>query len=155
MGLGRAEAILMKKIELWVRWQIAVFMDRFDDTCWADLVLWAMFPENYDFVEILDVRGTAGQCEKMGSEPYCGANGMVADADLMTSFNQAMLLVGESMADQFPALLEIAQASAAATGQAVGFMLDSLVTGKSAHGIDNADYEFRNQDLTFPAGPVQ
>lgn len=57
------------------------------------------------------------------------ANGMVADADLMTSYNQAMLLVGESMADQFPALLEIAQASAAATGQEVGFMLDSLVTG--------------------------
>lgn len=57
------------------------------------------------------------------------ANGMVSDAELMESYNQALLLVGESMADQFPALLEIAQASAAATGEEVGFMLDSLVTG--------------------------
>lgn len=57
------------------------------------------------------------------------ANGMISDADLMTSYNEAMLLVGDSMADQFPALLEIASASAAATGQSVGFMLDSLVKG--------------------------
>lgn len=57
------------------------------------------------------------------------ANGMVTDADLMESYNNAMLLVGESMADKFPDLLQIAQASAAATGEDVNFMLDSLVTG--------------------------
>jgi len=57
------------------------------------------------------------------------ANGMVTDASLMESYNSAMLLVGESMADKFPALLQIAQASAAATGQDVGFLLDSLVKG--------------------------
>jgi|GEM_PF-6939641 len=57
------------------------------------------------------------------------ANGMVTDAALMESYNNAMLLVGESMADKFPDLLRIAQASAAATGQDVGFMLDSLVKG--------------------------
>jgi phage-related protein len=57
------------------------------------------------------------------------SNGMVSDADLMTSYNEAMLLVGDSMATQFPALLEIAQASASATGEDVGFMLDSLVKG--------------------------
>lgn len=57
------------------------------------------------------------------------SNGMVNDADLMTSYNEAMLLVGDSMATQFPALLEIAQASASATGEDVGFMLDSLVKG--------------------------
>ena len=57
------------------------------------------------------------------------SRGMITDADLMTSYNEAMLLVGDSMADQFPALLNIASASAAATGQDVGFMLDSLVKG--------------------------
>ncbi len=57
------------------------------------------------------------------------ANGMVSDAELMQSYNQAMLLVGEGMADKFPALLQIAQASAAATGESVGFLLDSLVRG--------------------------
>jgi len=57
------------------------------------------------------------------------SHGMVSDAGLMESYNNAMLLVGESMADKFPALLQIAQASAAATGQDVGFLLDSLVKG--------------------------
>jgi len=57
------------------------------------------------------------------------ANGMVTDVGLMESYNSAMLLVGESMADKFPELLKIAQASAAATGEDVGFLLDSLVKG--------------------------
>jgi hypothetical protein len=57
------------------------------------------------------------------------AKGMVTDVSLMESFNKSMLLVGEGMADKLPKLLEIAQASAAATGEDVGFMLDSLVTG--------------------------
>lgn len=57
------------------------------------------------------------------------AKGMVTDVSLMESFNKSMLLVGEGMATKLPKLLEIAQASAAATGQDVGFLLDSLVTG--------------------------
>jgi len=57
------------------------------------------------------------------------SKGMITDASLMESFNKSMLLVGEGMADKMPKLLEIAQASAAATGQDVGFLLDSLVTG--------------------------
>lgn len=57
------------------------------------------------------------------------AKGMVTDVSLMESFNKSMLLVGEGMADKLPKLLEIAQASAAATGEDVGFLLDSLVTG--------------------------
>lgn len=57
------------------------------------------------------------------------SNYMIEDADLMESYNNALLLVGEGMADKFPQLLGIAQASAAATGEDVGFMLDSLVKG--------------------------
>ena len=57
------------------------------------------------------------------------SNYMIEDADLMESYNNALLLVGESMADKFPDLLGIAQASAAATGEDVNFMLDSLVKG--------------------------
>lgn len=57
------------------------------------------------------------------------AKGMVTDVSLMESFNKSMLLVGEGMATKLPKLLEIAQASAAATGEDVGFLLDSLVTG--------------------------
>lgn len=57
------------------------------------------------------------------------SKGMVTDVSLMESFNKSMLLVGEGMATKLPKLMEIAQASAAATGQDVGFLLDSLVTG--------------------------
>lgn len=79
------------------------------------------------FENLAATAGTSG-AEVLASM-RAASRGMVSDADLMTSYNEAMLLVGESMATKFPALLEIAQASAAATGQDVGFMLDSLVKG--------------------------
>lgn len=73
--------------------------------------------------------GAGASADEVLASMRDASRGMVSDADLMTSYNEAMLLVGESMATKFPALLEIAQASAAATGQDVGFMLDSLVKG--------------------------
>lgn len=77
-----------------------------------------------------NLAASAGQsADEVLESMRAASNGMVTDASLMESYNSAMLLVGESMADKFPALLQIAQASAAATGQDVGFLLDSLVKG--------------------------
>lgn len=67
--------------------------------------------------------------DEMLSSLRDASKGMITDVSLMESFNKSMLLVGEGMADKLPKLLEIAQASAAATGEDVGFLLDSLVTG--------------------------
>jgi hypothetical protein len=60
------------KLYKWIRWQIALLLNKFSDTCWADLVVWAIYPENHDFHEVFWKRGTAGQCEHLGAEPYCG-----------------------------------------------------------------------------------
>lgn len=57
------------------------------------------------------------------------SKGMITDTDLMKSFNEAVMLTGDTMGTEFPRLMEIAQASAVATGQDMGFMLDSLVKG--------------------------
>lgn len=67
--------------------------------------------------------------EEMLSSLRDASKGMITDVSLMESFNKSMLLVGEGMATKLPKLMEIAQASAAATGEDVGFLLDSLVTG--------------------------
>ena len=59
-------------IQEWIRWKIADLMNRFSDVCWADLCSWAAYPKNYPFREIFEMRGTAGQCARLGGEPYCG-----------------------------------------------------------------------------------
>lgn len=55
-----------------LRWWIANLMNRYDDTCWVDLALWAINPEFHPFDEIRDLRHTAGHCARMGCVPYCG-----------------------------------------------------------------------------------
>lgn len=52
-----------------IRWVIARIMDRSPDTCWASLVIWAIYPDEHPFLEILELRHTAGRC---GDSPYCG-----------------------------------------------------------------------------------
>lgn len=56
----------------WLRWRIALWMNRYQDTCWAELVMWYVCPELHPFAEILEMRGTAGGCERRGELPYCG-----------------------------------------------------------------------------------
>ena len=56
----------------WLRWKIALLMNRLSDTCWADLVSWAAYPDLHDFKEIFIMRHTSGQCERLGAVPYCG-----------------------------------------------------------------------------------
>lgn len=58
-------------ISEWLRWKIAVFMDRYRDTCWADLVLWAN-DGGAGWAKIFGIRNTAGHCARLGEIPYCG-----------------------------------------------------------------------------------
>jgi len=55
-----------------LRWFLARLLNRFGDTCWVDLVLWAINPGHHPFSEILEMRNTAGLCESRGETPYCG-----------------------------------------------------------------------------------
>jgi len=58
-----------------------------------------------------------------------GSAGMVSNRDLMLSFNQAAGLVSTDFAVQLPDAMGYLGKVAAATGQDMGFMLDSLVKG--------------------------
>lgn len=58
-----------------------------------------------------------------------GSAGMVSNRDLMLSFNKAAQLVSEDFATQLPDAMQYLQKVSAATGQDIGFLLDSLVTG--------------------------
>lgn len=58
-----------------------------------------------------------------------GSSGMIANRDLMMSFNQAAQLVSVDFATQLPEAMGYLGKVAAATGQDMGFMLDSLVKG--------------------------
>ena len=56
----------------WIRWLIANWMNRYPDTCWCDLGMWAEFPESHPWSEIHEMRGTVGRCDEMGEHSYCG-----------------------------------------------------------------------------------
>jgi hypothetical protein len=58
-----------------------------------------------------------------------GSAGMIANRNLMMSFNKASQLVSTDFAVQLPEAMGYLSKVAAATGQDMGFMLDSLVTG--------------------------
>lgn len=73
--------------------------------------------------------GVSGGADKMLASLRKGSAGMVADVDLMKSYNSAAQLVGKSFADQLPSAFQYLGKVAAASGQDMGFMLDSLVKG--------------------------
>lgn len=58
-----------------------------------------------------------------------GSNGMIAQRDLMTSFNKAAQLVGVDFAQKLPDAMKYLGKVAGATGQDMSFLLDSLVVG--------------------------
>lgn len=58
-----------------------------------------------------------------------GSGGTVAARDLMESFNKAASLVSLEFATDLPSAMELVSKAAAATGQDMGFLMDSLVTG--------------------------
>jgi hypothetical protein len=61
-----------KRLEKWIRMKIAEFLDRREDTCWAELAMWALFPECHDFREIFDGLPRRGGCERRDESNYCG-----------------------------------------------------------------------------------
>jgi len=58
-----------------------------------------------------------------------GSAGMVAQKDLMKTYNLAAQLVGTTFANQLPDAMGYLQKVSAATGQDMGFMLESLTRG--------------------------
>lgn len=66
-------APMLLKLRTWFRWKIAHFLNRYLDVCWAELVPWAMI-DTFDrpFLDILEIRGSAGQCFRHGETAYCG-----------------------------------------------------------------------------------
>lgn len=57
------------------------------------------------------------------------SRGTISDLKLMTKTNQAMILLGKESVSEIPKLIEIARASAKATGESVDFLFDSIVLG--------------------------
>lgn len=58
-----------------------------------------------------------------------GSSGMIPARDLMLSFNKAASLVGTEFATQLPDAMQYLGKVSASTGQDMGFLMDSLVTG--------------------------
>lgn len=58
-----------------------------------------------------------------------GSLGMVRDAELMRSYNEATQLVSQSFADDLPDAMGYLSQVSAATGQDMGYLINSLTTG--------------------------
>lgn len=74
-------------------------------------------------------QGITGDSEAAMDALREGALGMVSDAALMENYNTAAQLVGKTFADQLPDAMGYLGKVSAATGQDMGFMLDSLTKG--------------------------
>ncbi len=86
-----------------------------------------------------------------------GAAGLATNRDLMTSFNKAAALVGNDFAVQLPDAMQFLGRVAQATGQDLGFLLDSLVVGVgrlSPMILDNLGIQVALSDATAKAAEM-
>lgn len=86
-----------------------------------------------------------------------GSNGMVAQRDLMLSYNKAASLVSVDFANKLPDAMQYLGKVSAATGQDMGFLLDSLVTGVgrvSPMILDNLGIQVALSDATARASEM-
>ena len=86
-----------------------------------------------------------------------GSTGMVAQRDLMMTYNQAAQLVSTTFANQLPEAMGYLGKVSAATGQDMGFMLDSLVKGVgrlSPMILDNLNVQVQLSDATARASAM-
>ena len=86
-----------------------------------------------------------------------GSAGMVANRDLMMSFNQAAQLVSTDFAVQLPDAMQYLSKVSGATGQDMGFMLDSLVKGVgrlSPMILDNLGIQVNLEEATAQAAEM-
>jgi len=74
-------------------------------------------------------QGITGDAGETMAALRAGSLGMVKDADLMQQYNLAASLVGKTFADELPDAMGYLSKVAAATGQDMGYMMDSLVRG--------------------------
>jgi len=70
-------------------------------------------------------RGLGGSIEEMRE----GSMGMIADVDLMKSFNTAASLVSEDFAKKLPDAMGYLTKVSASTGESMTYMMDSIVRG--------------------------
>ena len=73
--------------------------------------------------------GITGDADTMLASLRAGSQGMATDAALMASYNSAAQLVGKTFADELPGAMGYLGQVSAATGQDMGYMIDSLVKG--------------------------
>lgn len=86
-----------------------------------------------------------------------GSLGMVRDADLMKSYNQAAQLVSKEFADQLPEAMKYTNKVAMATGEDQAYMIDSLVKGVgrlSPMILDNLGIQVALSDATARASEM-
>jgi hypothetical protein len=85
------------------------------------------------------------------------SNGMVRDTELMKSYNLAAQLVGKEFADKLPDAMGYLQKVAAATGQDMSYMMDSLVRGvgrMSPMILDNLGIQVTLEEATAEAAAM-
>ena len=83
-----------------------------------------------------------------------GSAGMVSQRDLMLSFNNAAQLVSTDFAEQLPDAMQYLTKVSAATGDSVGYLMDSLVTGVgrlSVPILDNLKIQVSQAEATARA----
>jgi len=79
------------------------------------------------FYNIAEASGESG--DKMLAALQKGSSGMITQRDLMEKYNLAAQLVGDQFANQLPGAMGYLSKVSAATGEDMGFMMDSLVRG--------------------------
>jgi phage-related protein len=104
------------------------------------------------FNGIAEAAGVGG--DEMLAALQKGSEGMITNRDLMMSFNKASQLVGEDFAKKLPDAMGFLGKVAQATGEDMGFMMDSLVTGVgrlSPMILDNLGIQVTLADATAAA----
>lgn len=86
-----------------------------------------------------------------------GSAGMVSQRDLMLTYNKAAQLVSKDFANQLPDAMQYVGKVAAATGQDMGFLMDSLVVGVgrlSPAILDNLSIQVSLEEATARAAKM-
>ena len=63
---------LREAIQRAIRWPVIRWMDRYPDTCWAELVMWWNIPSLHPWYEIHDLQHMSQSCHDRGEADYCG-----------------------------------------------------------------------------------
>jgi len=63
---------VIEKLKAWLRWRVACALDHFPDTCWTELVLWAL-NDDRPLAEAFELRHSVKRCTKLRGQPlFCG-----------------------------------------------------------------------------------